>query len=417
MSGVHGAAIGHLVRRGVEAAQAHFNDPYVQQLKSDAELYEQSGPQGEIHDYEMLPVVITAIITLLVVASIKYTIGEVAASLTMIESPTTTAIIEDKPPAYADEPDAPLEKEPLMPAEAEADVEVTLIPNKPVTSKISTTLAHLKRVGGFRAKWRGLGMSIVYHFLHSLVSNFLAGMLGFGLVGNVLVYIFTSVGLARVHMHWTHSMIAYPTNERRFWRRMVPRKQAKAILLPSFVFALAQQATMILPMAVAFAVGIPNIRPEHVLRDVEHKNCHMLAITGLRFLAVPATLLFVAFAILLPATVTLTRIEALLLPEDRDTIVPFDRQAIVGDIDLTARGSSKKIFVSAWKSFDRASRWRLIKLYVKMVALQLTTAFVGLHVVVAEMYLIGGERLAVFFKSAVAQIRLEALERIEGPQN
>jgi len=145
----------------------------------------------------------------------------------------------------------------------------------------------------------------------------------------------------------------------------------------------------------------------------DKQNCHMLALAALRLLAVPATLLFVAFAILLPATVTLTRIEALLLPEGRETIVPFDRQAIVGDIDMTARGSSKKIFVSAWRSFDRASRWRLVKLYVKMVALQFSTAFVGLHVIIAEMYLIGGDRLAVFLKSATAQLRLEAMEAVE----
>jgi len=413
MSGVHGAAIGHLVRRGLEVAQARFSDPYVQTLKDDAALYESTGDEGKIHDYETLPVVITALLTFLIVASIKYTVGEVMAALTMIESPTTTAIIEDKPPAYTDGPDAPVQKETPIYTQAEADVEVTLVPHAPITSKITTTAAHLTKIGGFRAKWRGLGISIVYHFMHSIVSNFGGAMLGFGLLGRALVYVFTSIGLARVHMYWTHCMIAHPVKERRVWRNFVPRTQATPILLPALVVALAQQATIILPMAVAYAVGIPDIRPEHVMDAADKQNCHMLALAALRLLAVPATLLFVAFAILLPATVTLTRIEALLLPEGRETIVPFDRQAIVGDIDMTARGSSKKIFVSAWRSFDRASRWRLVKLYVKMVALQFSTAFVGLHVIIAEMYLIGGDRLAVFLKSATAQLRLEAMEAVE----
>lgn len=333
------------------------------------------------------------------------------ASLTMIESPTSTAFIEDKPPAYADEPDAPIEKEPLMPAEAEADVdvEVTLVQNKPVTASIRKTMAHLQSVGGFTSRWRGFRSSAMYHFLHSIVTNFLASLLGFGLVGNTLVYVLVSVGLARFHMAWTHAMIATPSSKP-FWRRMVPIKQAKPIVLPSLVFALAQQATWVLPVMVAFALGLPNIEQEHVVAAAHHQDCAKLGLMGLRFLAVPATAIFVAFAILLPATVTLTRIEALLLPEDQETIVPFDRQALVGEIDLTARGSSKALFVQAWRSFDSASRWRLIKLYIKMAFIQLATAFVFLHLMVAEIYVIGGERLGLLFKSAAAQLQLAAIE-------
>lgn len=334
------------------------------------------------------------------------------ASLTMIESPTATAIVEDKPPAYADEPDAPIEKESLLPAEAEADMEVTLVENKPITAKITTTMTHLRRVGGWRAKWRGLGISMLYHFLHSVVSNALGALLGFGLFGNSLVFIITSVALARIHMLWTHYMIAYPSNKT-FFGRIVSRKQCKVLLLPSVVFAAAQQATFILPVVVAFAVGLPNIEKEHIVDAANNKDCAALAFASLRFLAVPATLLFVAFAVLLPATVTLTRIEALLLPEGEDTIVPFDRQAIVGNIDLAARGSSRQIFVQAWRSFDRASRWRLVKLYVKMAFVQMFVAFVGLHAMVAELYLLGGERLALFFKSAAAQLKLMAIEAQE----
>lgn len=331
------------------------------------------------------------------------------ASLVMIESPTTTAIIEDNPPAYADEPDAPLEKEPLMPSEAEADVEVTLISNKPVTSSIRATMKHLHKIGGFRAKWRGLGASIVYHGLHSLSTNFLAGLLGMGLFGRSLMYILTSVMLARFHMAWTHSMIAAPS-AKPFWRRIVPRKQCKAVFLPAFVFAAAQQATWVLPMAVAVALGLPDVQSEHIVTAASKKDCHMLGLLSLRFLAVPVTAIFVALAILLPATVTLTRVEALLLSEEDSTIVPFDRQALVGDIDMTACGANKKLFINAWRSFDRAARWRLIKTYVKMAMIQMFVVFTAAHVIAAEIYLIGGERLGVFFKSAAAQIQLEAID-------
>lgn len=73
MSGVHGHLVGHLVRRGMDAAQAHFQRPSPEQmdrLQHDAELYEKAGATMKIEDWEMLPVVFTALLTILVVASV-----------------------------------------------------------------------------------------------------------------------------------------------------------------------------------------------------------------------------------------------------------------------------------------------------------------------------------------------------------
>ncbi|PIB02791.1 hypothetical protein CB0940_11775 [Cercospora beticola] len=403
MSGIHGQVVGHLAKRGYEAVQEHMS-----QLQHDATLYDQAGPEMEVQPWEMLPVIVTGFLTLLLIAAIRYTVGEVVASLAMIESPTTTAIVQDNPPAYADEPDAPIEKEPLMPSEAEADVEVTLINNKPVTSSIRASVRHLTNIGGFRGRFRGAAVSVVYHFAHSLLTNFLSGLLGMGLFGSAIMYIVASLGLARLHMVWTHTMIGQPVAQP-FYRRFVPRKQCKAILLPSLVFAMAQQATLLLPLIVAVALGLPDIDHSQVTNAAKH-DCSKLVWMALRFLAVPATGLFVAFAILLPATVTLTRIEALLLPEDQDTIVPFDRSAIVGNVDITAKGSSRAIFIQAWRSFDSSARWRLIKLYVKMAAMQIGVIFVSVHLMVAEIYVIGGERLGLLIKSALAQMQLAAIE-------
>ncbi|KAK0266424.1 hypothetical protein B0A54_04917 [Friedmanniomyces endolithicus] len=410
-----GPILGHLARRGVKAAQDHFTQvspAYVAKLQQDAALYEQQGPAGEINPMELLPVVITAIIALALIASIRYSVGEVMSSLAMIESPSSTAIIEpkaspyadDAPPAYAD-----AEKESFIPSEAEPDVEVTVIAHKPITSKVVTTMGHLQRIGGFRARWRGLGLSILYHGLHGTFSNLLAGVMGFGLVGHFISYIVVSLGLARIHMVWTHSMIAYPSTKS-FWRRIVPRKQCKAILLPSLVFAVAQQATIGLPLMVALAMGLPEIKHEHVMATAQHENCGKMVLLALRFLAVPATAIFVVLAVLLPASMTLTRIEATLLPEDEQTIVPFDREAIVGELDLSVRGSSKALFVQAWRSIDRSARLRVVKMYAKMVLAQFTIVVIGLHLAMAELYVIGGERLAVLIKSGAAQVKLMAIE-------
>ncbi|KAI6813921.1 hypothetical protein KC340_g16306 [Hortaea werneckii] len=430
------AAVGHLARRGLHHAQVHFNPPPPSQ--DGAAAFEQHDtPKMDIKPGEMLPILITGFITLLIIASIRYTVGEVMASLAMIESPSTTAIIEpaskdDLPPpayseeAYADEPNAPRkdEKEGLLPSEAMArdepanndDVEITVIDHKPVTASIRSTIGLLHSVGGFRARWRGLGASILYHALHGFVTNLLASFLGFGLLGNALCYIFTSLALMRVHMLWTHSMIAHPTNKSLF-ARFVPRKQCRVLLLPTLVHAVAQQATFILPLAVAIAMGLgpdmmasqPHGHPDSISDDASpHKQGCAMMLNLLRLLAVPTTSLFVALAVLLPASVTLTRLEATLLPEDETTLVPFDREAIVfEDINPSVRGASRALFVQAWRSFDSAARLRLVKLYVKMVMAQLAVAFVGIHVVLAEMYLIGGERIGELVK-ALGEVAKEA---------
>ena len=333
-------------------------------------------------------------------------------SLAMIESPSRTAIIESKPPPYADvEPDAPLEKEPLM-VEADADVEVTVIDHKPITAKITTTIGHLQRVGGWTARWRGLGLAIGYHILHGVFTNFTSALLGFGVVGEFFCYIFASLGLARLHMAWTHKMISHPS-EKSWYRRLPPRKQCKALLLPTLVYAVAQQATIILPIAVAFALGVAHPHGSHLKDAMHHEDCSKLVRLGLAVLAVPATYIFVGLAVLLPASVTLTRIEATLLPEGEEAIVPFDKTLIMGDIDMSVRGGCRALFVQAWRSFDKASRWRLIKLYAKMILAQVTVGFVALHLMVAELYIIGGERLAIFVKSAAAQLQLAAIEANE----
>jgi len=418
MSGVQGQVLGHLARRGVELAST-YGLSYKQQLEADAELYENSGPEGRINPEEMFPVLFTAIFALVIVAAIRYTIGEVVATLAMIETPTATAIIEDKPPAYADEPDAPLEKEPLMPSEAQADVEVLLVDNKPITTKVSSTIKHIVRIGGRRARYRGAGLSILYHLGHSITTNFLlhaaysVGLPNFGPLTNALVYIFVSVAFARLHMSWTHAIISMPSSKP-WYRKMVARKQSKLVLLPSLVFACAQQATILIPMGVFIIV-------DTITYDTFHDNtprmCAGTVLQALGFLTVPLSGLITALCFLLPAAATLTRVEAALLPEGEETIVPFDRSVVVGDVDISARGSSKAVFRQAWRSFGCAARFRLVKIYTKMMMVQVAVLFIAAHVMLAEVYIIGGERLAPLVKSGIAQLRLAAIEAQEQAAN
>ncbi|KAJ7454023.1 hypothetical protein B0H11DRAFT_2070033 [Mycena galericulata] len=362
--------LNHIVKRGVAHLQA-VSPEYLAKLQEDAELYEKAAPDMEVSPSESLPVLITAVIFFLILASIRYTLGDVVASLAMIESPSTTTIVEQKLPAYADE-------EPLIPAE-DVDVEITVINRKPITASLCGTLRHLRRAGGFFARWRGLGIHILYHLAYALISASFSSVFGIGrtLLGNTFSFL----------------------------QRIVPRSQCKPLVLPTLVYAAAQQATFLAPLAVAYLLGVTNMS-ENTLRA----DRATLALTALRILAVPLTAALLALFVLLPAAATLTRIEAALLPADAQPLVPFDRAALVGDLDLSARGAARALFAAAWRSFDRSARTRVLKVYAKMLGAQVVVSLLGLGIMATEVYVIGGERLAVFYTSARAQLELMAIE-------
>jgi len=413
MSGVQGHVLGHIVRRGVQHVVS--SDIY-QQLQQDAEAYENAGPDAEVSPLELLPLLFTFLAIIIITSSIQYTVGSVVASLAMIESPVNTAVVEDaedKPPAYADEPDAPLLKEDLLlPSEAVADVEVACMQQAPLTSSIRSTVRHLHAKAGIWSRWRGLRASAIYHGLHSYGIN--ASMRWFGLspVTHTIVFIFFTVGLSQLHMVWTHSMIAMPS-QKPFWRRFISCKDARPIFLPNVVFAVAQMATIYLPLGVATLVDLPELseyQPTEPLtgEDVDAISSFFL---GLRYLAIPATVALCAFCVLLPATVTLTRIEALLLPEGEETIVPFDRQAIIAGVDMDKCGKNFALFAAAWRSFNSAARWRLIKVYVKMTGMQIAVGVVGCVIMILQLNFIGFDRLALLAQSGIAQLQLAAMQQ------
>jgi hypothetical protein len=412
MSGVQGHVLSHIVRRGVQHVVS--SDTY-QQLQQDAQAYENAGPDAEVGPVELLPVLFTFLAIIIITSSIQYTVGSVVASLAMIESPVNTIVIEDaedKPPAYADEPDAPLLKEDLLPSEAVADVEVACLQLPPVTSSVRATIRHLRAKAGFWSRWRGLRVSAVYHALHSYGINASMRWFGFSPVTHMIAFIFFTVGLSQLHMAWTHSMIAMPS-QRSFWRRIVSYKAARPILLPNLVLAVAQMATIYLPLGVAALVDLPELSKHDSSKAFTGEDVD--AITALllraRFIAIPATFILCAFCVLLPATVTLTRIEALLLPDGEETIVPFDRQAIIAGVDMDRRGKNFALFAAAWRSFNSAARWRLIKVYAKMTGMQVAVSIFGCVVMILQLNYIGFDRLALLAQSGIAQLQLAAMQQ------
>ena len=84
----------------------------------------------------------------------------------------------------------------------------------------------------------------------------------------------------------------------------------------------------------------------------------------------------------------MTRVQASLLPEEEETIIPFDR-SFGGKVEPKIVGGTGAVsMVDAWKSFDIATCIRLVKLYVKIFVIEIATTVLFTMVGVAELKLI-----------------------------
>lgn len=294
----------------------------------------------------------------------------------MIEERQTT-VVETRTVAVdeKEDPDAPLDKARLL------DEEIMVINQAPLTSSIRNTLRHLTSIGGFRARWRGLGCALIYNLVHSLAVSFISMAVfmftGLPVFGRVIANILATVLCARIHMVWTHIVVSEPSSLTCSQRlSQSDRKVWRALALPALVHSIAELATYGLPAAMFIFVG-----PE---MDGPKANEHAM-IRGIISLVAFAML---NVLILLPATVTRTRVEASFLSEDDKTIVPFDRtfNGAVNMLSLDSRAGRRSLFVEAWRSFDMSSRIRLVRFFIKEAAIELFFSVAAVVCIGSQVY-------------------------------
>jgi len=111
-------------------------------------------------------------------------------------------------------------------------------------------------------------------------------------------------------------------------------------------------------------------------------------------------LMFALFVLLeIPATVTVVRVAASMLPEEYETIVPFDR-SFGGKVTPSIVGGAGKIgMLEAWKTFTWPSRVRLLKLVIKVFAILVAVWLSFSMVLIAEAHLLFGDQLGEIMKA------------------
>lgn len=354
MGGVH-----HLVSRGVELA------------------YQQAGKHEkleiEIPTWAPFLVAMTVASHLFIYLAVSYAFGILVPILTMVESPSATAVVRSVQPYTDDEsPDAPLlSKEEKESQKSRFDEEVLIVAHKPITSKLRTVMRHLReQTGSRRAHWRGFGGFIVYNIATFWAVGFARAIIPFRLCSH-LVHIPVAGALCLLSTAWVQQMIAMPGKN--YFQRVSELAKSGAfckLVLSVMAVEIVETAAFMLPHQLAILFSIT---------ENEKVNVTMVSIGAV--LAV-FTLLFSIFFVVIPLNIGLIRLQASLLHEDTATVVPMDRT--LGEAEV-------KNIKTAWKSFSREGCRLLAKNYLKYIMIQVFLSMIFVMTLAAQAYLIFGD--------------------------
>ncbi|KAF1989586.1 hypothetical protein K402DRAFT_390550 [Aulographum hederae CBS 113979] len=321
---------------------------------------------------------VTALFFMFVFMSLNYSLGHVIFTLAQVETPLNDLTIHVS--SANDDPDAPVEKDNLL------DVEEAVVKVKPITSKIRTTMRHITSVGGFAARWRGLRLGLLYTFAFGIISNVCMAIIPFPPLASALAAIVT----VPIHCAWTHATIAMPSNKG-IRERVAFKDTFKKLWAPAVMKAAAIDTSLFI-MIVAFSLrNAFHIRSLPVWVEITHG---VLSV---------ALAIFLSLFVIVPATAAFTRVEASLLPDDDEVIVPFDR-TLGGFLAPAIYGNNNgfQIMKAALKSFDNEARRRIAKTLVKIVLIFVAVMIFMVQILAFELWILPGnavEKIGHAYKS------------------
>ncbi|OJD36280.1 ubiquitin carrier protein [Diplodia corticola] len=367
-----------LLKRGMDIASNLVNKHYAKAV----EKREAGGSDDDLETGVLITVGLTLFVFVVFYGLVQYTLRHVVTTLALVETPATAVQLSAAP--SDEESNVKLsDKE----AEAEAFLggslpKLTVVNAKPVTSKIRTTIKHITSQAGWTARWRGMGYGFIYSLAFYTSVQFLAAITP-SLPGlNIIVILLATVIAAPAHMIWTHATIALPGTS---WRtRWTPAKGLacyKNLAVPALVY----EGVQILVAYMTVCMGTLLSLDVSASADATPSQ---KAWTVVRLIGGVLLLAAAGIFVILPAHTQLVRVEASMLSEDEDTIVPFDRTFGGKVVPKVLGGSGAIGFMDAWRSFNREARIRVVKLYLKIFAISVTLFLLFVHVIGLEVLLL-----------------------------
>lgn len=313
---------------------------------------------------------------------------EVVATLCMVETPHAAITISP-----SEEPASKDEKESLL----ETGPTITLVHQKPITSSIRGTIKHVVANAGRFAHFRGFKIHALYSIAFALAVNFFSAfflsLFPTALPGQaILVSGLAGAAVANLHAAWTHKVVSMPS-EATFWQRVPSKSQWKVLAPAAAISAAMPYVSLYLTGGVAILLGLHTLDQD----NFEQYTKRQWVCLAVRIFATYIFGICTTIFLCLPAAVTQIRIESSILPEDQDTIVPFDRTFGGKVVSQMFGGSGRIGFLDAWRSFNWEARRRVLKLYVKIGAIMTMAVFVVVHVLLFEVFAVMGPQLHEFF--------------------
>ena len=316
-------------------------------------------------------------------------------TLTIVESPVTDAYVAvdalTPPPTYVKKPSAASEAADTL---LEPQVDITY---KPVTSSLRSTIFHLRSHAGYWSRFRGLSLFLCWAFARTVLISLVASIPFMRSQGGLAVAaIIAEVGLSRWELTWYHIVISEPS-PKKWWQRLPSFKsRAWSKIAPAIALrSLTTQIASGFPMLLCRSFGTMKHLQDPAFQPGKKD---MYVIFGQSLIVLFLT--FALFVLLeIPATVTAVRVAASMLPEEYETIVPFDR-SFGGKVTPAIIGGAGKIgMLEAWKTFTWSSRVRLLKLVVKVFAMIVAVWLMFSMVLIGEAHLFLGEQLGEMIKT------------------
>ncbi|RYP81074.1 hypothetical protein DL770_005985 [Monosporascus sp. CRB-9-2] len=315
--------------------------------------------------------ILDIIVFLPAILVVSYTLQNIYPVLAMIEDPS--------PPAYepvslnGDTQSFPDDTSPV------ADEAARGSETRAITASFRATHRTLYGISGWVSYFRGFACYIAIVVGTMFIYSIMVGMS----VPSLIAAPVCAIAFVQLYTAWVHIVISAPS-PKPFWRRLAPfKKTFQATALPAVVYFFAFEITRFVPTLLGRALGLPQWNPSQP-GAVPEPDANDIWKT----LIVLLVSLVLKVFLVIPVHVVLTRVQASLLPEEDETIVPFDR-SFQGTVEPAIVGG--KGFVSpmdAWRTFSRASWVRLVKLYVKVFLVGLALSVALIVVVVPELFVI-----------------------------
>ena len=209
-------------------------------------------------------------------------------------------------------------------------------------------------------------------------------------ISTVLITTGLAVVLARLNTAWVHVIISEPS-AKKLAERIPPRSAFRKLAAPSAFHAVISQLTVFVPAHMYYGLGLEGyVHNPAVFKKMSSMQFASVCLATLLLVSVT---LFLFLGLLFPAHVAYKRVQASLLPEEDEAIVPFDRTFGGKVVPEIVGGSGMLGMRDAWKTFDWNATIRLVKVYVKTFFIQVALFVLFLVAVAVELRLMLGSQV------------------------